>query len=190
MARMEYNSASQFWVQGYEDKHAQSYEQHYVDPTGTIISQQYPSARAVTYDSSPPSSTDVPALSRSGTTDTVSSSASSYISSISRSGTPASSIGSYADENENFYEGLPLTGPYHQYAASPRHVQRDVVHVHIANQHMGSSGGKHAMLPYEIERVEEEAMQKPAKKARTTAANIFSRFLGGGVQAAKECQYA
>ena len=166
MSRIQY-AASQYWGPGgrEEKKYAQIYEGQYLDPTGTVIR---PASRQ-RYDS-PPSSTDVPGLSRSGTVDTVSttsSSASSYISSISRSGTPASSIGSYGDEVEQCYDGLPT-----HYTSSPSHVVRDIVHVHIANQHAG--GGKHGMLPYEIER--ESVEEKPAKKARLMGGNIFSRF--------------
>jgi hypothetical protein len=66
-----------------------------------------------------------------------------------------------------------------------------MIQVHIAHQHVGHgrglNGGKHSMLPYEIEQIEE----KPAKKARTIGGNIFSRFLGGGgvvqSQRAQQC---
>ncbi|KAH6680276.1 hypothetical protein B0J14DRAFT_261520 [Halenospora varia] len=168
-ARIQYESASQYWMPEYEEKHAILYEGQYVDPTGTVIASRY---------DSPPSSTEVPDLSRSGTTDTYStssSSASSYTSGVSRSGTPVSSVGSYVDELDQLcYDSLPR-----HYSASPvTAVQRDIVHVHIANQH---SGSKHNMLPYEIER--EIIEEKPAKKARI-GGNIFSRFLGQ-----KERQY-
>jgi G1/S-specific cyclin PLC1 len=164
MSCMSY--AGQYCGAGEEKQYAQIYEGQYLDPTGTVIR---PVSRQQRYDS-PPSSTDVPGLSRSGTVDTVStvsSSASSYISLISRTGTPASSIGSYADEIEQCYDGLPT-----HFTSSPTHVVRDIVHVHIANQHAGN--GKHGMLPYEIER--ESVEEKPAKKARMVGGNIFSRF--------------
>lgn len=148
----------------YEEKYLIYHKGNYVNPTGEIVR---PASR---YDS-PPSSLDVPDLTHSGTVETHStlSSSSSYMSQLSRSGTPASSI--YADENEIMYDGLPA----HYSDGSGTHV----VHVHIANQHAGS--GKHAMLPYEIEREVVEAVEKPAKKQRMMmmGGNIFSRFLTG-----------
>lgn len=159
MEQMRYAQASTYY--GYEKDYAQIYNGNYVDPTGAIMG---PVSRT-TYHSTP-SSMDVPDLTRSGSADTVSiSSASSYVSSISRTGTPASSIGSYGDELEFMsHDGLPRA-----YSASPTHIVRDIVHVQY--------GGKHGMLPYEIER---EVEEKPAKKAKT--GNIFSRFLNGKQQ--------
>jgi G1/S-specific cyclin PLC1 len=154
--RIQYESVSQYWAPAYQEKHL-TYEGHYLDTSR----QRY---------DSPPSSTDVPGLARSGTGDTLStvgSSASSYISSISRAGTPESSIGSYMEELETHSNRVP--GPY---VNSPQHVVRDIVHVQIAGHH----SGKHGMLPYEIER--EVIEEKPAKKARL-GGNLFSRFLGG-----------
>ncbi|KAH8668077.1 hypothetical protein BGZ60DRAFT_43145 [Tricladium varicosporioides] len=168
VARIQYESASQYWMPDYEEKHTILYEGQYVDSTGAVTASRY---------DSPPSSTEVPDLSRSGTTDTYSSSsssASSYTSGVSRSGTPVSSVGSYVDELDQPCYDLPR-----HYSASPvAAVQRDIVHVHIANQH---SGSKHTLLPYEIER--EIIEDKPAKKARI-GGNLFSRFLGQ-----KERQY-
>jgi len=158
--RIQYEAAAQYWLPGYQEKQM-TYEGQYLD------------APRQRYDS-PPSSTDVPSLARSGTADTlsiVSSSASSYMSSISRTGTPESSLDSYMDELEANCNRVP--GPY---VDSPTHVVRDIVHVHIAGQH----SGKHGMLPYEIER--EVIEEKPAKKARIMGGNLFSRFLGGGQQ--------
>ena len=161
-ARMQYEGAgSQYWIPDYDEKE-NVYDGQYFDPSGTVIG--HPSSR-MRYES-PPAASDVPDLSRSGSADTVSSSASSYISSISRSGTPASSI-DLADELA--HDNMIPRG----YNASPQHVVRDIVHVHIADQHVGS--GKHGMLPYEIER--EAVEEKPAKKARLVGGNIFSRFL-------------
>lgn len=153
---------AQYWMPEYEEKDAIIYQGQYVDP----------SVRTTRYDS-PPSTSDVPDLSRSGTADTystVSSSASSYISSNSRAGTPNSSIGSYIEDLEPSCDSLPAR---YSSTSPPQHVVRDTVHVHIAEQHVGS--GKHVMLPYEIER--EIYDEKPAKKARK-GGNIFSRFLG------------
>jgi G1/S-specific cyclin PLC1 len=146
---------------GYEGAYAEYHDGQYIDPAGEVVrpSVQY---------NSPPSSMDVPDLTYSGTAETLSNvSGSSYVSQLSRSGTPASSI--YADENEIMY-GLPA-----QYYEEKKYVVRDIVHVHIANQHAVS--GKHGMLPYEIER--EVAEEKPAKKPRLMSGNIFSRFLTG-----------
>jgi len=127
---------------------------------------------------SPPSSTEVPGLARSGTTDTVStSSASSYVDSLSRTGTPNSSIGSYLEDDIDA-QYARIRQPYSQ---SPAGIVRDVVQVHIAEQY----SGKHHMLPYEIER--EYVEEKPVKKARS--GNIFSRFLGGVHQHQKDRAY-
>jgi hypothetical protein len=160
-AARHYQQGSEFCV--YEEKYVQYYEGSYVDPCGEIVRTRY---------DSPPSSIDVPDLTYSGNGETFSSSissGSSYVSQISRSGTPASSI--YADENEVMYDDS-LTA---QYSEGSSHVLRDIVHVHIANQHSGSS--KHVMLPYEIER--EEMVEKPVKKPRLMGGNILSRFLTG-----------
>lgn len=123
---------------------------------------------------SPPSSNEVPGLARSGTADTVStSSASSYVEQLSRSGTPNSSIGSYMEDmagnqwisvEQNYKSGQGVH-------AAP--IVRDTVR--IVEQHSGS--GKHpiTMLPYEIER--EYIDSKPAKKPRFNS--MLTRFLGG-----------
>jgi PHO85 cyclin-1 len=173
-SRIQYQVASQYWAPGYEEKDQAFYQGQYLDPTAIVITR--PSS-GMTYDSPPPTN-EVPDLARSGTADTystVSSSASSYMSNYSRQGTPISSIGSsYLEEIESSYGGLPQ-----QYTQSPSHVVPDIVHVHIASQHIGA--GKHSMLPYEIER--EVVEEKPAKKPRL-GGNIFSRFLS------KERQYA
>jgi len=164
-ARHQYE-ATQYWISDYEEKHSAMYQDPYVDHAGSTRSR---------YDS-PPSASDIPDLSRSGTYDaySTSSSASSYVENMSREGTPLSSIGSYMDEQEP----ASYDGP-RAYSTSPRHVQRDIVH--IASQHNGA--GKHGMLPYEIERSPYD-QEKPAKKPRR-GGNIFSRFLGQ-----KEAQYA
>ena len=158
--RLHYESVSDYY--GHEGTYAEYHDGNYIDPCGEIVR---PGNR---YDS-PPSSVDVPDLTYSGHAETVSnlSSGSSYVSQLSRSGTPASSI--YADENDIMYDDLSA-----QYTEAPKqHVIRDIVHVHIANQHTG----KHGMLPYEIER--EVVEEKSAKKPRLMSGNIFSRFLTG-----------
>lgn len=118
------------------------------------------------YDS-PPSSTEVPGLSRSGTVGTISSSsASSY---TSRSGTPNSLISSYGPED--------MESHFHLYTQSPAHVVRDIAHVEIADLSAYSSS-KH-MLPYEIERSVSpmsDYHSKPAKKAKSNG--LFSRVFG------------
>ena len=159
--RLQYEGVSDY--HGYEGTYAEYHDGHYIDPAGDVVR---PAVRC----SSPPSSMDVPELTYSGKAETISnvSSGSSYVSQLSRSGTPASSV--YADENEVMYDGLPA-----QYSDGSKHVLRDIVYVQIANQHTGSS--KHGMLPYEIER--EVGEGKPAKKAKSMSGNIFSRFLTG-----------
>jgi G1/S-specific cyclin PLC1 len=121
----------------------------YIDPTGTVVRP---------YTESPPPSSEVPELSHSSS-ELPSSSASSYTSRSSRSGTPASSL--FDDQEMSVCygnEGLPRSDSY-----SPN-VVRDVVHVQIQSAHK--------MLPYEIER---ELEDKP-KRSR---GNLFSRFLNG-----------
>ena len=118
---------------------------------------------------SPPSAAEVPGLARSGTGDTTStSSASSYVSQLSRQGTPNSSISSYVDDD--------LDAQYarmnRQYSQSPANVLQD--NVQIAEQH--SYPEKYNMLPYEISPLHLGKQQ--LKKQKT--GNIFSRFLGGG----------
>jgi len=143
MARLQHQEYA-----AYEAEYANYSGQFVMDPTGTVVLRRADST---------PSSMDVPELtrsSRSGTNDSMSS-ASSYVSSLSRSGTPASSIGSYADDLEHLsYEALSR-----QYSTSPQHL----VHVHGA--------GPHKMLPYEIP---QEAESKKKGKG-----SIFSRFLNG-----------
>ena len=158
--QIQYAQASTYY--GHEKDYVEIHEGQYMDPTGQVIR---PLVHA-TYNS-PPGSMEVPELTRSGSaSDSVSiSSASSCVSSISRTGTPLSSVGSYGEEMEYMsHHELPRT-----YSASPPHIVRDIVHVQY--------NGKREMLPYEIER---EAVEKPTKKAKT--GNIFSRFLNGKQQ--------
>lgn len=166
--RRQLEKASQYY--GYPVKHEEVYDGHIVDPTGAILrSVNRPMVNRPNYDS-PPSTADVPELtmSRSATTDSisVSSSASSYMSQRSLSGTPVSSIGSYSGELEH---GFPRSYS----SASPTHIVRDIVHV------AHPSSGKLEMLPYEPEREDD----KPAKKPKLMSGNIFSRFLNSASQA-------
>jgi len=161
--RIQSQKGGQYY--GYPSDYAHAMEQQYIDSCGNIIRTQY--------SSSPPSADEVPRLSRSGTADSASiSSASSYVSSISRSGTPASSISSYAEDLEDSY------GARH-YSTSPcagKRPGRDVVHVRIPDYYM-----KPGMLPYEVEReaLERDEMEmKPKKKG----GNIFSRLFINGSQ--------
>lgn len=173
-SHLQYEVGNQYWVPSYEEKDHAFYQSQYLDSAASVVPRP---ASELVFDSPPPTN-EVPDLSRSGTADThstVSSSASSYMSNYSRQGTPVSSVGSsYLEDIEQAYNEVSQ-----QYTQSPTHIVRDIVHVHIANQHVGA--GKHNMLPYEIER--EVAEEKPAKKPRL-GGNIFSRFLG------KERQYA
>lgn len=159
--RQQFAAIDPYWLQGYQQAQMPiMYNGQYITHPSTVR-----------YDSPPPSS-EVPGLARSGTADTlstVSSSASSYVSSISRSGTPNSSVGSYAGEEYEAHYGS-VAG----YTQSPHPVVRDVVRVQIAEQHSGN--GKHSLLPYEIE-PEVYVEDKPSKKAKTHS-NIFSRVFG------------
>lgn len=161
-ARIHFRSSEYY---GYEGPYAEYHDGKYIDPCGEVV---HPVAR---YDS-PPSSIDVPELAYSSNVETISS-GSSYVSQLSRSGTPESSI--YADESEIMYDGYDAIPA--GFVDEPKHVVRDIVHVHIADQHVGS--GKHGMLPYEIER--ESVEEKPTKRPRLMSGgrNIFSRFLTG-----------
>ncbi|KAH7342985.1 hypothetical protein BKA65DRAFT_302674 [Rhexocercosporidium sp. MPI-PUGE-AT-0058] len=168
--RMQYESASQYWLPGYQAQ--QTCDGQYVDPTGMVVGRP---RSANIRDDSPPPSTEVPGLARSGTADTystVSSSASSYVDSISRSATPNSSIGSYM-EMEAEQEGQYCRGANN---TSPDPIIRDIVQIEMEHQILYPQH-KHGMLPYEIER--EVIEEKPAKKPRLMSGNIFSRLLGG-----------
>jgi len=177
-ARQAFAQAGHYWVPQAAQYEQQQQQQQYIQPNP--YDQAYPSRvrhhNRSRYDS-PPSSTDVPGLLRSGTHETlssVSSSASSYMSSVSRSGTPLSSISSYEDP-ELLYD--PQTQQYTTSSPMEPAVLRDVVHVQIAGQQPPSLG-KHGLLPYEIERSPAVSLGgKPAKKMRL-GSNLLSRFLG------------
>lgn len=154
-----YEPAAQYIFPSYNDN--QLFPGQYVDPN-MVITRPHSQTHI---QSSPPSTNDVPYLSRSGTyASTVSSSASSYTS-HSRSATPASSI----DLDEQYNRKEPII--------------RDIAQLEMEHSLLygGGVGAKHALLPYEIER---EVEGKPAKKARTMGGNIFSRVFG-----AKERSY-
>ncbi|KAI9806099.1 MAG: hypothetical protein M1833_004506 [Piccolia ochrophora] len=107
---------------------------------------------------SPPPSTDVPGLERSGTTDTLSSSNSST------SGTPASSVGSYLDLDDDSSVQLSRCSAspadHHQYAVQIQPYHSAKIHqLHL--EHRFDEG-------------------VPVKKART-GAHLFSRFLNTGI---------
>jgi len=170
--RAQYEADTQYWIPGYQQKDLYD-GSSYIDPAGALITMN-PSR--IRYDS-PPSSTDVPGLARSGTADSmsaVSSSASSYISSISRTGTPDSSMESLMLDVLAEQQGMKMQETY---AMDDPHVVQDIVHVRIAGQH---STSKHNMLPYEIER--EVTEEKPAKKARLMGGNLLARVFGGHPQ--------
>lgn len=165
MARMQHQQASEYAA--YEAEYQSYAAQYMMDPSGNMVHHH----RNV---SSPPDAMDVPGLMRSNTGDGISiSSASSYVSSISRAGTPASSIhGSigYGEDEQMSYDG----GLSRQYSTSPQHVVRDIVHVH------GSLAGQ-KMLPYEIPQQDADAQKK---KSGGKTSNIFTRFLNGKVAGA------
>lgn len=148
---LSFDPTGRYWIPSYEEKYMSFYsEQNF---------NQYPS---------PPSSSEVPGLSRSGTADTLdgisSSSSSSYVSELSRAGTPLSSIGSEHD---------PM--PVETY--SPSGVIRDIVTVYVPT---ADGKGSRPMLPYEIDNMAlvEEQRRAAAKKSKGRG-NIFTRFLGG-----------
>ncbi|KAI9811226.1 MAG: hypothetical protein M1827_005558 [Pycnora praestabilis] len=111
---------------------------------------------------SPPSSSDVPALARSGTADTLasyssSSSASSSASSSSH-GTPASMVSSYTDDSEEIVQ-------VQRYTTTDEHSPPTLVQIRP---------------PYKAHQLSFND-DKPAKKMKTGGAGgIFSRFLGTG----------
>ncbi|RFU24915.1 hypothetical protein B7463_g11423, partial [Scytalidium lignicola] len=169
MACLQYQQASEYWLPNHEGKYTpspiMSYHCEYVDPTGTVIGGYD------TYHACPtPSSTDVPPLSRSGTADTLRSSASSYRSTFSRSTTPASSVDSAVYREE--YEILCNNGSQDRFSRSPESYSQ----VHIANQH--NAAASRTLLPYEIESIDDFKTEIPTKKSRSMAGNILSRFLG------------
>ncbi len=161
-----YQAASRYWMPDNTSPKNILYEGQLVDSAGVAIAG-YP--RAAHYDS-PPSSSDVPGLARSGTADTVSSvssSASSYMDPASRAGTPVSSIGSTTDEESR---GRP-------YSVSPAFMPEIKDDVNVFEEEPQVVAGKRTLLPYEIERESDFNEEKQAtKKPR---GNIFSRFLSG-----------
>ncbi|PBP27836.1 cyclin [Diplocarpon rosae] len=170
--RRQREAATQYWLPGYQQEQQMHVRpgQH-LDPAGMPIPQLQPSP--IHYHS-PPSSADIPGLARSGTADTsstVSSSASSYVDTLSRTGTPSSSIESYLGED--------LEAQYSRMACDhevPPPIVGDIAQIELDHQILYPAR-PHSMLPYEIEREAEE--EKPAKKARLMSGNIFSRLLGG-----------
>lgn len=118
------------------------------------------------YNSSP-SSTEIPSLARSGTSDTISSSlhssASSYMSHDSRTGTPNSSISS---DMEIEFDKSPAA----------LHLGRNT----MATRDSVRIADGQPMLPYELEREREaEFVDEKRVKKQRFGGNVFSRFLGG-----------
>ncbi|KAH0544521.1 hypothetical protein FGG08_001293 [Glutinoglossum americanum] len=105
---------------------------------------------------SPPCSSDVPGLSRSGSSNTVSSASSDA--SVSSSNTPASVMSSYIDAEEDFQ--------MQRYPVSPAQI------VHLPHQQV-----KVHPLSISMDRTD---IDRTAKKAKTVGSSLFSRFLGGG----------
>lgn len=162
MQNMSFDAAGRYWIPTTEDKYMSYYgEQQSLFHTNDTYE----------YDS-PPSSSEVPGLTRSGTADTIdamSSSASSYISELSRSGTPLSSVSSYLDENDAMQ-----CDTY-----SPSGVVRDIVTVQVA----GADGKLRPMLPYEIDNMAHHDNLAMAEEKRRTAkkskGNFLTRYFGG-----------
>jgi len=132
---------------------------------------------------SPPSPSDVPALSRSGTVATVSSYtpsaptsiASSRASSRSRSETPASSI-DYMESDHEVIDMSESAGIGYAYPYMSSESPYQVVHI----GHMQSS--KHSLNTVQMELPLQDFGVKRAKKART--GGLFSRFRTQQTQAA------
>lgn len=162
MQHMSFDPTGRYWIPATEDKYMSYYsEQQSLFPTNDTHNYN-----------SPPSSSEVPDLTRSGTTDTLdamSSSASSYISELSRSGTPLSSVSSYLEENDAMQCD----------AYSPSGVARDIVTVHVA----GADGKLRPMLPYEIDNMAHQDNMAMAEEKRRTAkkskGNFLTRYFGG-----------
>lgn len=116
---------------------------------------------------SPPSSSEVPALSRSGTVDTYATPSRSS----SSLGTPSSISGSYVElDDEVVAQVAGMHGsPSAPLVAVPMAMGRDT---------LKSSSHTVKIHPLNLDRLEDG---KPLKKQKTTAGNIFSRFLGAGV---------
>ncbi|RDW94620.1 hypothetical protein BP5796_00383 [Coleophoma crateriformis] len=165
--RLKSQHANQYYISAFDEKTFQPFEDTTAPLTDTTPSYAYTQQ-------SPPSSSDVPPLSRSGTVDTYGtlSSSNSSMHTSSRSGTPASSVASYHYTEEEDVCYPILEDPY---VANP--AKRDLVQVHIPQQY---TTGKRGILPYEIEREEPIDMEEqPKKKVRITGvSNLFSRFLG------------
>ncbi|PQE33892.1 cyclin (Pcl1) protein [Rutstroemia sp. NJR-2017a WRK4] len=146
---LSFDPTGRYWMPSYEEKYMSFYSEQ------QAYQSHYPS---------PPSSSEVPGLSRSGTLDTLdatSSSASSYMSELSRAGTPLSSIGSDIDamQCETY---------------SPSGVIRDVVTVYVPT---ADGKGTRPMLPYEIDNM--SLVDEKRRAVKKPKGNIFSRFLGG-----------
>lgn len=131
---------------------------------------------------SPPSPSDVPGLSRSGTAGTLSSSytpsatesaASSRASSRSRSQTPASSI-EYVDSDHEVLDMSESAGIGYSYPYMSSESPYQYVHI----GHMQSS--KHSLNTMPIELPLQDLGAKRAKKART--GGLFSRFRNQSTQ--------
>ncbi|KAK6581487.1 hypothetical protein PZA11_006178 [Diplocarpon coronariae] len=172
-SRLRREAATQYWLPGYQQgQQGPARPGQPLDPAGMPITHLQTSPTP--YYHSPPASADVPGLARSGTADThstLSSSASSYADTLSRTGTPSSSIGScMGEELEAQYSRLACDSEM----AAP--IVRDLVQIEMDHQILYPAS-KRTMLPYELE--QDAVDEKPAKKARLMSGNIFSRLLGG-----------
>ncbi|TGO30948.1 hypothetical protein BPAE_0002g00390 [Botrytis paeoniae] len=162
MQNMSFDPAGRYWIPTTEEKYMPYYGEQQSLFTTEDPYNHY----------SPPSSSEIPGLTRSGTADTLdamSSSASSYISELSRSGTPLSSVSSYLDENDAMQ-----CDTY-----SPSGVARDIVTVQVA----GADGKLRPMLPYEIDNMAHHDNMAMAEEKRRAAkkskGNFLTRYFGG-----------
>ncbi|TEY53489.1 hypothetical protein BOTCAL_0246g00040 [Botryotinia calthae] len=157
MQNMSFDPAGRYWIPTTEEKYMPYYGEQQSLFTPEDPYNHY----------SPPSSSEIPGLTRSGTADTLdamSSSASSYISELSRSGTPLSSVSSYLDENDAMQCDT--------YSPSG-------VTVQVA----GADGKLRPMLPYEIDNMAHHDNMAMAEEKRRAAkkskGNFLTRYFGG-----------
>ncbi|KAI9867806.1 MAG: hypothetical protein M1813_007628 [Trichoglossum hirsutum] len=120
------------------------------------LGQRRPNYHSRNSSLSPPCSNDVPGLSRSGSSNTVSSASSDASSS---SNTPASVMSSYIDAEEDFQ--------MHRYPASPAQI------VHLPHHQSVK------VHPLSIS-TDRSDVDRTAKKAKTVGSSLFSRFLSVG----------
>ncbi|KAI9780745.1 MAG: hypothetical protein M1839_006532 [Geoglossum umbratile] len=144
----------------YSPMYPQEYERT-TPALSTSSSYSWLSQRRMNYHSrnsslSPPSSSDVPGLARSGSSNTVSSASSDASSS---SNTPASVMSSYIDAEEDFQ--------MHRYPASPAQI------IHLPDR---------PTKAHPLSIMDRSDTDRTSKKARTVGGSLISRILGVGAE--------